>query len=188
MAINLIGQRFARLTVTAEAPRGTKRETHWICACDCGKTSVVATYSLRSGRQKSCGCLKREQTIAFNKATKGIDAGTRFAANYAIDVKTNCWNWTGPTDGHGYGVMHVNGRQQKMHRFSFEKFVGEIPPGSGYHGTCVCHRCDNPACVNPDHLFLGSMDDNVKDMLSKGRHRTRWDARRERQLEAIHGN
>ena len=55
------------------------------------------------------------------------------------------------------------------HRFSYEHFFGAIPDADGFHGTCVLHRCDNPSCVNPEHLFLGSNADNVHDMDSKGR-------------------
>lgn len=188
MALNLVGQIFGRLTVAEEAPRGTKREAHWTCTCACGRAAVVATFSLRSGRQKSCGCLKREQTAEFNRATKSVDPVARFSTRYRADPVTGCWNWQRATDGHGYGVMHVNGRQQKMHRFSFELANGPIPDGDGYHGACVCHRCDNPACVNPAHLFLGSMDDNVKDMMAKGRHRTRWDSARAITKETQIGN
>lgn len=55
------------------------------------------------------------------------------------------------------------------HRFSYETYVGEIPDALGFHGTCVLHRCDNPRCVRPDHLFLGTNKDNVHDMDRKGR-------------------
>jgi hypothetical protein len=55
------------------------------------------------------------------------------------------------------------------HRFSYELHNGPIPQGPGWHGYCVLHRCDNPGCVRPDHLFIGTNADNVQDMDNKGR-------------------
>ena len=78
--------------------------------------------------------------------------------------KTNgCWNWTGGNDGR-YGQFYSSGFRVKTHRFAYENFVGPIPPGK-----LVCHHCDNGFCVRPDHLFIGSMSDNILDSVKKGR-------------------
>lgn len=75
-----------------------------------------------------------------------------------------CWFWTGCVDRDGYGQIGVNYRQLKAHRFSWELHYSAIP-----EGLFVCHRCDNPSCVNPEHLFLGTNQDNTRDKVSKGR-------------------
>lgn len=89
-----------------------------------------------------------------------------------VDTSGDCWIWTGSLNHNGYGRLRGNAETEKniaAHRFSWELHYGPIPPGEGYHGTCVCHKCDNKICVNPDHLFLGSHSDNIKDMHAKGR-------------------
>jgi hypothetical protein len=75
-----------------------------------------------------------------------------------------CWAWTGGTNGRGYGALHVAGRKVLAHRFSYELHFGRIPPG-----RVIMHRCDNPICVRPDHLKLGTQLDNIADREAKGR-------------------
>lgn len=65
--------------------------------------------------------------------------------------------------------MRIGGKQRLAHRVSWELSNGPIPGGVGYSGTCVLHKCDVPACVNPEHLFLGTQSDNVADRDAKGR-------------------
>jgi hypothetical protein len=80
-----------------------------------------------------------------------------------------CWLWTGSRSAEGYGSIRVDGKMRKAHRVAWELANGPIPAGAGAHGTCVLHRCDNPSCVNPDHLFLGTNADNARDRQAKGR-------------------
>jgi len=85
-----------------------------------------------------------------------------------VEKSDGCWEWAGARMPWGYGNFTANGRTIGAHRFSYEAFVGDLKPG-----MFVCHRCDNPRCVRPSHLFLGTCKDNVDDMLRKGRHVSR---------------
>jgi HNH endonuclease len=82
-----------------------------------------------------------------------------------LDGEDSCWEWTAAllTSG-GYGVINIKGVAVRAHRWSYEESFGEIPKG-----MMVCHHCDNPKCVRPDHLFLGTAEDNNLDMWEKGR-------------------
>ena len=87
----------------------------------------------------------------------------RFESKYKVDESTGCWLWTAGKFRNGYGQFR-DGRNFHSHRVSYELHVGPIP-----EGICVLHKCDTPGCVNPKHLFLGTVDDNNKDKASKGR-------------------
>lgn len=83
-----------------------------------------------------------------------------------IDIKgeDECWKWKRCKDGKGYGVTSLGGKQYLIHRLVYEQTYTKIP-----EGIFVCHSCDNPACCNPMHLWLGTHQDNMNDMYEKGR-------------------
>lgn len=82
-----------------------------------------------------------------------------------VDKKqTGCWEWTGAKRKKGYGSFQWGGKPWAAHRAAWTMFRGPIP-----EGLVVCHRCDNPPCINPDHLFIGTARDNVGDAIAKGR-------------------
>jgi hypothetical protein len=91
-----------------------------------------------------------------------------FIRFWAFVIKSDCWIWYGDRTKQGYGTysVKVNGKWQTIgvHRISYELYYGSISDG-----LFVCHHCDNPPCLNPEHLFLGTAKDNVQDMLHKGR-------------------
>jgi hypothetical protein len=105
---------------------------------------------------------------------KPLPIHERFLSRVSCQHPSGCWEWVGSVHPNGYGRMNIGSRSDGTkrnilaHRLAFELFKGEIQDG-----LFVCHVCDNPICVNPDHLFTGTQTDNMRDCMQKGRTRKR---------------
>ena len=133
-------------------------------ACPCGQSFPVRT---NTSMQRFC-------SLACAHAARARPLADRFLEK--VDRSGDCWLWTGGTTSptSNYGVIGVNGGTKLAHRVSWELHRGPIPAGMQ-----VCHHCDVPACVRPDHLFLGTQRDNMLDREAKGRgmRALHWDNR-----------
>lgn len=95
---------------------------------------------------------------------KIVDLDAHFHSLLSKDTVTGCWNWIGMKYWTGYGVFYIERKGYAAHRIAYEMYIGPIPKG-----LLVLHKCDNRACCNPEHLWLGKHKDNTNDCIDKGR-------------------
>lgn len=93
-----------------------------------------------------------------------VSLGDRFISKVDVRHPAECWEWTAGRDSDGYGIFWLDGRSRRATRLLIEAVVGEIKPED-----FALHRCDNPPCMNPAHIFVGTNLDNIRDRTRKGR-------------------
>jgi hypothetical protein len=147
---DLVGRRFHRLTVIALHPEKGRRRK-WLCRCDCGGVTTLLSTQITSASVKTCGCrlIRTPEDRFWEK----------------VEKSEGCWEWTGNLSEKGYGLFAPKkGHPMGAHRYSYLLANGHLPAD-----LMICHHCDNPKCVRPDHLFAGTCADNLRDMREKGR-------------------
>jgi len=157
LRVDLTNQIFGKLKVIKIGKsRGKSSSEFWLCKCDCGNEHTVSSQHLRLGQVRSCGCLnKKTDEILLNEAKE------RFFNN--LEKLDSCWIWKG-LFVKGYGVLFFK-KNIKAHRFSYLIHKGEL-----MKGLLICHTCDNPSCVNPEHLYQGTYQDNMDDKITRNRY------------------
>lgn len=119
----------------------------------CSTSRLISKYGIRDRLCRSCSYKSRTRSVK-----------DRFWEKVDVKNKNECWIWNSTTDKNGYGIFKLGNKDVKAHRVSWEFHSGSIPLGMQ-----ILHKCDNPPCINPNHLFLGTPQDNMDDKKKKGR-------------------
>jgi hypothetical protein len=114
----------------------------------------------RKKKNKRCEFCNQE----FNEVTISKECSLKCKLLNRKKEINGCWEWQGKISKNGYGYIQHKKKHMLTHRTSYETFIENIP-----FGLCVCHKCDNKKCINPEHLFLGTHKDNIQDAKEKGR-------------------
>lgn len=123
----------------------------------------INSYVRKTGKVKQYPCLTC-LTLCYKVYAKAF-CSTKCRFMSYVEKTETCWIWNGARNGRGYGkVCFESNPNATAHRSSYQLFKGPIADG-----LSVCHSCDNPSCVNPDHLWLGTIQDNKKDQIDKNR-------------------
>lgn len=141
--------------------KANRRRNSWACA-RCGMH-----FEAKASRRRTFCSVECAQNESRNGSRYAQPGWTKEGFLARIKVVEECWVWQAKRDRKGYGVLKYGSRiPVGAHRFGYQLLVGPIPDG-----LWVLHHCDNPPCVRPDHLFLGTQGDNMQDMAAKGRGR-----------------
>ena len=115
-------------------------------------------------RERGCAMRMLQKGKVRGPYRKKRTVAERFYALVIPEPNSGCHLWYGTCDSNGYGLLHADGRRVRATRLAMRLAGIDVPDHLD-----VCHKCDNPACVNVDHLFLGTASDNIRDMFRKGR-------------------